>query len=291
MKRWLPILFALLLLILFALAALRYLAPENSSSYADGLYYTNLNSDRDLELFENILEEGGIPEEDGEDLVILIRQYNQQFSSILKAKDHPLKTDSLIIPYDEARAFQIWFDKTSNRYSDVNCRIAAFSIMKSRINATQPYKGNSLNLMFDYSCLDQYPVESFSQEEREQFTALYAVMTPPSTEDKGAMADFIRGEWETRGVTFAEGSPSLVNVFLHDVGLQELFVGHCGVLMELSDKQYAFFEKLAPTLPYQLSFFQNKEELVAYLEGKYGSRYEAGGVRPLIMENLQLLNP
>jgi hypothetical protein len=61
--------------------------------------------------------------------------------------------------------------------------------------------------------------------------------------------------------------------------------------MELSDKQYAFFEKLAPTLPYQLSFFQNKEELVAYLEGKYGSRYEAGGVKPLIMENLQLLNP
>ena len=118
-------------------------------------------------------------------------------------------------------------------------------------------------------------------------------MPTEDTTDQTVHVQTIQKDWQERKIAFAESEKcSLITVWFHDRWSEtenELSIGHAGVLLNCDDGLY-FVEKLAFQEPYQVTKFQNREELQQYLLKKYDTAWGQDTAHPFVMENDHPLN-
>ena len=85
---------------------------------------------------------------------------------------------------------------------------------------------------------------------------------------------------------------SLISVVFHESLAEDdnyLFIGHIGILIEYEGKLF-FVEKLAFQEPYQVTEFEDRNQLNDYLMTKYDLSFDQPTAAPFIMENDQLMD-
>lgn len=279
---------AYILIISILTLALTACSP-NKVKVGEGRYFSNLYDNESQDYLVSVLQSNNISKEGTQNVLQLVQRYNKQFEDIPVNKEGIEEADSFIINYDEVTATNIWYEFSNNIYSDVNCRVFSYAMVKDFIKTEKIFEGNSNNLMFDQSCIYQYLKEDSSSYDINSFTAFFATMYPPELSSKQDVASFIVKEWKDRGISFPlDMKAKVVNMFFYDKEFNEIFVGHSGVLMEV-ENGFVYVEKHSPTLPYQLFTFNDRADLIDY----FGKRFEAYASESntiVLMENDRLLS-
>ncbi len=252
-----------------------------------GLSFSNLTDPESCEDVKSLLNNFISPESIKE-FFSRVAEYNLLFKEILLTEAGFSGTESLKADYDTVTATQIWYDYSQNRYSDINCRVASFILMGEFITAGKEYTGAVNNLIFDLDIFDKFEF-NLCEGKLNTFKALNGVMQPPKTENRQDIIDFIKEQWQEREVAFTSEDIFLINVFIHDVTFDELFIGHSGVLIPI-DKGFVFVEKIAPALPYQVSVLQTEEQLITYLDAAFAQYNDPAGFKAIYMKNYEALN-
>ena len=109
-----------------------------------------------------------------------------------------------------------------------------------------------------------------------------------SSDDILIIAHKDTNKWKNYGISIDDGDVSLISVVMHDPYSKVLFVGHTGVLIKL-DNQYLFVEKIAFEQPYQISIFDELNDLKEMFKSRptyFGDEKEMG---PFVYQNDKLL--
>ncbi len=194
-------------------------------------------------------------------------------------------------PYDENQLFTGW-EELQLPYIDLNCRITSFMLMKDLVDSGGTITEESPELIFDLNAIENNPNAKMSKADQQKFENIFYPISASETTDVKEHAKTIVKEWVKRGISFDNDSTSWVNVFLHYPETENLFIGHSGVLLEEGDG-FLFIEKLAQTMPFQVSKFKTKEELYHVLMQRYDINtgdYAKIASKPIIMENDKLFN-
>ena len=129
-------------------------------------------------------------------------------------------------------------------------------------------------------------------KDMDRFRVLYSTVPTDDTKDVSVHVENLRSDWNNRGIVF-DNNPdvSLISVVFHDAwdGENQLFIGHTGVLFQVSETELYFVEKIAFQEPYQLTIFNNRIELNDYLMTKYDTGTGQPTAAPFIMENDELM--
>lgn len=255
------------------------------------LTYSNLIDDKTQDEIKNILLENKIDEKQADYFIKLVQDYNKN-SSIKKlrtSKNGFISIDTQQVPYDEAYLGEKW-DYNKINYTDFNCRLTSFTLFKNYVKSEDKFKGDDLDLMFDIDAIDNNPMSRFNKEDVDKFINLYASIPVENSEGIEKHAQAILKEWERRKVSFVNNDTvSMINVFLHAPEDSIVFVGHAGISIKTEDG-LLFVEKYGSSLPYQVSKFEDKEELKAYLMDRLDNNTSDNGAsKPIIMENNEVM--
>lgn len=244
--------------------------------------YTNLIDTESQKEASALLSRAGIGDDALDAYWALVDDYNTVMG------DQPLFQDGFTplpeegINYDTVDHYELW---TGERpYSDVSCRVTAFTLLQEGISSSAGLAGDSF-LMGDIDALEQYDLSRMSEEELGVYFSLFNPVTVAPTTDAQAVCDALLAEWQARGVSFTERDAKLICVVLHSELDNTAYVGHAGVLVPDGDG-WLFVEKLAPTYPNQATRFETREQVSDYLMAQYGEHYTKGeAAPPFLLEN------
>lgn len=264
---------------------------KNDIKESTKLTYSNLIYEKSQNEIRDILVENKIDKNQADYFINMVKNYNKK-SNIKKldtSKEGFVSINKQQVPYDEGYLGEVWDYKKLN-YIDFNCRLTAFTLFKDFIKSEDRFKGDYSNLMFDIDTIENNPISKFSKEDTDKFTNLYASIPVENSQNVDKHAQAIIKEWKKRKISFEENSTlSMINVFLHAPEDKYVFVGHTGILIKTKEG-LLFIEKYAPSLPYQVSKFKDKEELKTYLMDRLdGNTSGNGASKPIIMENNKLM--
>lgn len=251
---------------------------------------TNLKDDASKTELDLLMEECGISQHRRR----IFREHVDQFNQCdgitgLRSGYSPL--DPSQPDYDPYALQDVW-DAAHPEFIGYNCRITAFSLFGDFLTVENTEDPNATALFLDAQALMEDPSALTEEGDLARFLALFSVVAGENTTDSARQAQLVQAEWARRGVHFRTDSPvSLISLFVHNQYSpeeNELLLGHTGVLLD-SGKELFFVEKLAFQAPYQVTRFQDREELVAYLMGMYDNEWDQPTAKPFILENDQLL--
>ncbi len=284
----------------------QWLIPEASSQE---IFVSNLNSSVELEELQKAF--GSEPINPGP-MFKNIRNFNKWAGN--KAGLSLGWIDLKDIEYNFEEISKNW-EKNSPDFQDINCRLSAFSFIEPLITVTPLLSSSNLNssvqsgqventldyhtyLMMDVDAIETNPALEPIKPEINKFISVF---NPVSTKEvyefsskalgrevtelsNDALYFLFTEAWEKRGVQFPEGNLSLISVIMEDKESQVLFVGHTGILMEYQDG-YVYFEKPAPSTPYQVFRFKDLEQLKSELLSRKAFYEKEGAQEPLLYKN------
>lgn len=169
----------------------------------------------------------------------------------------------------------------SHNYSDANCRMTAMLLMGDLLKVDKPekeYKGTYL--MMDVDAIDNADRYSILKGRKYDFTTLFGEMPIPQS----GLAESLPQNWEKHGISFNCENVSLISVVIEDTMDHIAFVGHTGLLIDKGEYKL-FVEKLAFEQPYQVTRFNNTDELVAMLSSRPEYAAEEGKEPSVIFLN------
>lgn len=194
--------------------------------------------------------------------------------------------------YDPYVLQDAWTLAYPNLYG-YNCRITAYSLLADFIQVDSTAEKMDEYLVFDLLALDMDPAVFMNEQERDSFRVLFSAISTDNTKDIKVHVKNIQQAWKERGISFKSNDGiSMVSVFLHDQldeNESELIIGHVGVLLEQTNGELLFIEKVAFQEPYQVVRLANRTEVNDYLMGKYDISYGQETANPIIFENDKLL--
>lgn len=238
-----------------------------------------------------LLKEEGVSEENIETFFGYINDFNELMGA-MKSSQPGFQTGNILGQlFDYGYIYDTWV--TNRTYSDLNCRLTAFTLMKDLITVNtsilvEPNQDNFIEV--DMAVLKEIPLIQFSDEELKKYYNFYSAIPTVDSIDKAVLLESIQKEWEKRGVQFEMNDEiSLISIFLHDPESKTLYVGHTGVLIQ-TDTGYLFLEKVAPLDVFMATKHKTLEDFEAYLEVLYGNMIISEGSSPLFLLNDQLLN-
>ena len=199
----------------------------------------------------------------------------------------------LLSPKYDAYELQEQWAAVHPNFNGYNCRITAFSLLADFLNVGKDGNIRADELFMDQESLQQDPSALQKKSEKNAFLRLFSSVSTEDTTDQTVHVQTIQKDWQERKIAFAESEKcSLITVWFHDRWSEtenELSIGHAGVLLNCDDGLY-FVEKLAFQEPYQVTKFQNREELQQYLLKKYDTAWGQDTAHPFVMENDHPLN-
>lgn len=199
----------------------------------------------------------------------------------------------LLSPKYDAYELQEQWAAVHPNFNGYNCRITAFSLLADFLNVGKDGDIRADELFMDQESLQQDPSALQKKSEKNAFLRLFSSVPTEDTTDQTVHVQTIQKDWQERKIAFAESEKcSLITVWFHDRWSEtenELSIGHAGVLLNCDDGLY-FVEKLAFQEPYQVTKFQNREELQQYLLKKYDTAWGQDTAHPFVMENDHPLN-
>ena len=192
--------------------------------------------------------------------------------------------------YDPYQVQERW-DTENLEFPGYNCRITAFSLFRDQmIFPQESVPGSPDYVMMDLISLDADPSAIPDEAGRTQFETLYTGVDTENTKDISVHLAKLQEAWQERGISFKEGSASLISVVFHDqIDEDRLFVGHTGILFETEEGELFFLEKLAFQEPYQLVKVADRGALSDYLMAKYDVEFNQPTAAPFVMENAELI--
>ena len=239
-------------------------SSKSEAKNEEVLTYSNLVEEEGKQEIEEYLLERGVPAQS----MKVFREWVNDYNEHVNAKEN-LEKGFHTISAAQADYKKIDFEPRENEegipYSEVNCRLTAFLLFKDFVNITNPVEGADNYLMFDVEAMEQHPLMAFDKGDESKFITLFNPVVVEDTTDKDKHIKSISEEWQNRGISFeqAEGI-SLLNLWMHDSYEQKRFIGHSGILVRL-EEGFIFIEKYSASDPFQVSKFNEKQEVIDYL--------------------------
>lgn len=219
-----------------------------------------------------------------------VNQFNNTVSSEGMAAGFEVKqvTEEKYDPY----AMQEEWDAAYPDFMGYNCRITAFGLFGDHITIAADAETREDMILMDMASLEEDSSAMQDDKDMDRFRVLYSTVPTDDTKDVSVHVENLRSDWQNRGIVF-DNNPdvSLISVVFHDAwdGENQLFIGHTGVLFQVSETELYFVEKIAFQEPYQLTIFNNRTELNDYLMTKYDTGTGQPTAAPFIMENDELM--
>lgn len=219
-----------------------------------------------------------------------VNQFNNTVSSEGMAAGFEVKqvTEEKYDPY----AMQEEWDAAYPDFMGYNCRITAFGLFGDHITIAADAETREDIILMDMASLEEDSSAMQNDKDMDRFRVLYSTVPTDDTKDVSVHVENLRSDWKNRGIVF-DNNPdvSLISVVFHDAwdGENQLFIGHTGVLFQVSETELYFVEKIAFQEPYQLTIFNNRTELNDYLMAKYDTGTGQPTAAPFIMENDELM--
>ena len=219
-----------------------------------------------------------------------VNQFNNTVSSEGMAAGFEVKqvTEEKYDPY----AMQEEWDAAYPDFMGYNCRITAFGLFGDHITIAADAETREDIILMDMASLEEDSSAMQNDKDMDRFRVLYSTVPTDDTKDVSVHVENLRSDWKNRGIVF-DNNPdvSLISVVFHDAwdGENQLFIGHTGVLFQVSETELYFVEKIAFQEPYQLTVFNNRTELNDYLMTKYDTGTGQPTAAPFIMENDELM--
>ena len=219
-----------------------------------------------------------------------VNQFNNTVSSEGMAAGFEVKqvTEEKYDPY----AMQEEWDAAYPDFMGYNCRITAFGLFGDHITIAADAETREDMILMDMASLEEDSSAMQNDKDMDRFRVLYSTVPTDDTKDVSVHVENLRSDWKNRGIVF-DNNPdvSLISVVFHDAwdGENQLFIGHTGVLFQVSETELYFVEKIAFQEPYQLTIFNNRTELNDYLMAKYDTGTGQPTAAPFIMENDELM--
>jgi len=253
---------------------------------------------------KSILINAGIKPVYVEDVFSWIDQYNAGISDLNTFSLAPSFTqiDTNYVWYGSEDEYtdvsRNWWKVNKYSYTDVLCRSTAYYLMRDYLYEEElipesewhvSKDDNKISeswLVSDMNGIKTNPNLSFSDDEIAQYFSLFNPIPLPEGTHEMDMYTTIKDEWNIRGVSFREGSVSLITVWLQDMNLTA--IGHAAVLAEY-EEGLMLFEKTNPEYPYQATKFDSIEEVKDYMISQFDSTFEDGAGTLIVMKNNSLL--
>ena len=219
-----------------------------------------------------------------------VNQFNNTVSSEGMAAGFEVKqvTEEKYDPY----AMQEEWDAAYPDFMGYNCRITAFGLFGDHMTIAADAETREDMILMDMASLEEDSSAMQNDKDMDRFRVLYSTVPTDDTKDVSVHVENLRSDWNNRGIVF-DNNPdvSLISVVFHDAwdGENQLFIGHTGVLFQVSETELYFVEKIAFQEPYQLTVFNNRTELNDYLMTKYDTGTGQPTAAPFIMENDELM--
>ena len=219
-----------------------------------------------------------------------VNQFNNTVSSEGMAAGFEVKqvTEEKYDPY----AMQEEWDAAYPDFMGYNCRITAFGLFGDHMTIAADAETREDMILMDMASLEEDSSAMQNDKDMDRFRVLYSTVPTDDTKDVSVHVENLRSDWKNRGIVF-DNNPdvSLISVVFHDAWDDEnqLFIGHTGVLFQVSETELYFVEKIAFQEPYQLTIFNNRIELNDYLMTKYDTGTGQPTAAPFIMENDELM--
>lgn len=292
MKKWIaPLLCLVLTAVLFTgCGSSSGRSPaENGKEPAAGsiqgrLLYSNMTDQGTQDEIADRLTSAGIAAERCQAFFAMVSDYNALAGTLIEFQEGFTEHDGLSVDYGE----DIWSEWQEQRSCiDADCMIAAMTLISDQISVGLPQALDS-SLISEKHAIESYDLISFDEKECGRFAALFNPVALDPAADADTVLKAVQTEWAGRGISFEEGSVSLVSILLLNDTDSIGYISHTGVMLEDEDG-VLFLEKLAPTKPYQALKFQSREEVKEYLAAFYDSFFieQVVGRPPLFLVNDQ----
>ncbi len=253
--------------------------------------YSNLVDTDAQEKVDALLADAGISAARREVFRNHVVQFNDSVDTAVLQSG--FASGDLLSPKYDAYELQEQWAAVHPNFNGYNCRITAFSLLEDFLNVGKDGDIRADELFMDQESLQQDPSALQKKSEKNAFLRLFSSVATEDTTDQTVHVQTIQKDWQERKIAFAESEKcSLITVWFHDRWSEtenELSIGHAGVLLNCDDGLY-FVEKLAFQEPYQVTKFQNREELQQYLLKKYDTAWGQDTAHPFVMENDHPLN-
>lgn len=249
---------------------------NNSTSQENKeIQMSNMNSEKTLSFVKESLK-GIIKDENTENFINLVRDYNDSISTNLLSADF---SNNLHPDYDIGEIIKER-DKINHKYLNTNCRINSYLLLKDSLSLKENVDIDDSILFMDIDIIEKSKL--FNEDETQKFKKLFSrVKTIKSKNPKKQakiMSDFLSN------FNFPKNAKVISVVFHDNLDGDYLFIGHVGVLVPI-EKGYLFLEKISFEEPYQALKFSNKESCYKYLKEKYKDYKDPNVAPPFIMEN------
>lgn len=249
--------------------------------------YNNLNDEKNKEALEALFKKHGISEMQTKTLLSWADDFNGRVQNDgLKKGNQPLKEDKN--RYSNLQ-IKLKEDPSGEVSPEANCRLTSFLIAKSFISTNGKItKGDNI-IMQDVDVIDNSEMFKLPVEDKEKFTSLFNWVDVKGKktieEHEKAIVDF----WKDREIKINSSTGlSLITVYL-DLPFDEVrFVGHTGILFD-EENELIFVEKFAPSAPFQMTSFKDRESLKRYLLNRSDLYGDGSELAPIVMENDKVL--
>lgn len=256
------------------------------------LDYSNINDETIQNKISKLLMKNKVEENDVEMFIQSVQNYYKSVEGI-DLLNYSEKLSDLQVPYNQYELTDKWMEKNID-FADQNCRLTAFRIFNDFIISESELNYQQMditNLEFDIDALQYNPDAKFSEDDINKFVNLFSNISVTDINNVEQSAKDISLELKKRKISFkVDDNISIINGYIQDTENNAVFVGHTGIAID-SNEGLIFIEKYGSGLPYQMTVFQDKEELKAYMWDrlKMGFTGETSSNKPIIMENNKLM--
>ena len=242
---------------------------------------SNITNKKMQDEVRNLLINNNINMENADMYIKYINDFNERVEDKSLLKEDFVTVDSINGLYSSI----ILKDKASEDGSiltEINCRLAAFELFKDFVSTKGEIQPDNY-LMFDIEAINNNPIVSFTDEDKEKFINLFNPVNIGNVKDTNQIVELIKQDLNKREVKIDnEGKASLINIYINDESENKMFVGHSVVMIE-NDDEYLVIEKFSPLDPFQISKFSSRKDVKKYLLSRndiYGSDIE-----PIVLIN------
>lgn len=224
--------------------------------------YTNLGDEKTQEEIKNLLIEAGVKEETANEFITWVKDYNSSVTSQALPVTGYKNVGKDPLDYSEFMVKEE-YREDGTMVSGMNCRLTAYLLFNQFIETKQNLTDNDPYIMFDVECIDKD--KKFEGFDKEKFVTIFEPIVVKADSSLQEQADAITAEWQERGITIQDNEKiSLITMYLHDNYENKRFVGHAGVMLNLTDG-VLLVEKYGWNEPFQATKFENEQDMVNYL--------------------------
>ncbi len=265
-------------------------APEQPGGETGGtasFTYTNLDSEDAQGEVRNSLTEAGIREEYVDTVLGWAVDYNscmRECEAFSLAGDF-VPMEGTTVDYGEYYPMMTeWYRKQGRDYSDILCRVAAFALVRDMVSVEKVLEKEAFDcwdenhswlfsdgdIFFGREAVEgehkAFPpsplIASWDEDMVAEYFTLFEPLPVNTEYDEEEMVQAIQDKWREQGISFQEGSYSLITFWRQNSG--KMAVSHAAVLAETGEG-YLLFEKTNPLSPYAATRFSSTAEVKQYL--------------------------